>query len=207
MLRDMQSKHPGIDAYECDLSEPDTRVAFVDKIVREHPALDVLINNAGIQQRIDLTNNPAWEVMHREMAINLEAHIHMCTLLIPQLRKQEKPAILNVTSGLAFVPLAGVPVYCATKAAMHSFTQSLRHQLRETPIHVVEVIPPAVDTDLGGSGLHTFGVPLDEFADAAFAALRNEDHREVTYQFSSESSRASREQLDAIFERMNAPRR
>ena len=80
---------------------------------------------------------------------------------------------------------------------------SLRHQLRDIKIKVVEFIPPAVDTDLGGPGLHKFGVPLDEFSDAIFAQLVTEADQEVSHQFSAQTSRASREELDAIFERMN----
>jgi uncharacterized oxidoreductase len=108
-----------------------------------------------------------------------------------------------VTSGLSFAPLANVPVYSATKAALHSFTLSLRHQLSTTPIEVIELIPPAVNTDLGGPGLHTFGVPLDEFADAVMAGLAKGE-REIAYGTAEKSSRASREGLDEIFLRMNA---
>ena len=110
--------------------------------------------------------------------------------------------MINVTSGLALVPLARAPIYSATKAALRSFTASLRHQLRSTPVEVIEILPPAVDTDLGGPGLHTFGVPLDEFADAAFAGLDRGD-REIAYGFADQARRASREELDAIFARMN----
>ena len=104
----------------------------------------------------------------------------------------------------SFVPKANVPVYCATKSALHSFTLSLRHQLSGTPIDVIEIIPPAVDTDLGGKGLHTFGVPLNEFTDGIVKQLKM-GSIEATYGFSAESSRASREQLEAIFKQMNQP--
>ena len=118
--------------------------------------------------------------------------------------QQKWSAIINVTSGLAFVPLAHVPVYCATKAALHSFTLSMRHQLTGTPITVIETIPPAVDTDLGGKGLHTFGAPVDEFTDAVVEQLKK-GSIEATYGFAAESSRASREQLEEIFKQMNRP--
>jgi len=97
-----------------------------------------------------------------------------------------------------FVHLRQVPVYCATKAALHSFTLSLRHQLRETSVRVIEIIPPAVNTDLGGSGKHTFGVPLDEYADGTLKGL-NEGLLEVPYGFSAKTSQASRAELDGIF--------
>jgi uncharacterized oxidoreductase len=202
-LREAKMRHPRLRTHVCDLEDPQHRVALFDRATREAPGLDVLVNNAGVQHRIQLAASPQWAHIHREIAINLEAHIHLAMLFIPHLQAQERPAIINVTSGLAFAPLASVPVYCATKAAMHSFTMSLRHQLRDTPIKVVELIPPAVDTDLGGPGLHTWGVPLEEFADAALAGLQSGDDREITHQFSAQSSRASREQLDEMFGRMN----
>jgi uncharacterized oxidoreductase len=101
--------------------------------------------------------------------------------------------------------MAAAPVYSATKAALHSFTLSLRHQLAATPIQVIEIAPPATNTDLGGPGLRTFGVPLDEFADAVTARLVAGD-LEITYGFSAQSSRASRSEQDEIFARMNQPR-
>jgi uncharacterized oxidoreductase len=166
--------------------------------------LNVLVNNAGIQRFLHLQKQPPWEVMDEEIAVNFEAPVHLSSLFIPHLMKQDRPAIINITSGLSFVPKADVPIYCATKAAMHSFTLSLRHQLSDTPISVIEIIPPAVDTDLGGKGLHTFGVPVEEFADAAVAQLKN-DHTEATYGFSQETRNASPDQLKAIFKKMNPP--
>ena len=162
----------------------------------------MLVNNAGIQRRVQLPALEQWRETRQEIAINLEAPIHLSRLFIPHLLEQERPAIVNITSGLAFSPLASVPIYCATKAALRSFTLSLRHQLAQTPIRVVEVVPPAVNTDLGGPGLHTFGVPAAEFADHVMARLR-EGALEIPYDSSAEASRASREELDAIFVRMN----
>jgi len=201
-LKEARAKHPAFHARVCDISRPEQRVELVAWAVREHPNLDVLVNNAGVQQRLTLTDTQDWEAIHAEIATNFEAHVHLATLVVPHFRTKARASILNVTSGLAFVPLAATPVYCATKAAMRSFTLSLRHQLATIPIEVVEVIPPAVDTDLGGPGLHTWGAPLDEFADAVFDQLRA-GKREVTYGFSEEAIGASGEQRDAIFERMN----
>jgi uncharacterized oxidoreductase len=124
-------------------------------------------------------------------------------LFYPHLAGKNGAAIVNVTSGLSFAPLANVPVYCATKAALHSFTLSTRWQLRETAIEVIEVIPPAVDTDLQAPGLHTFGVNVDEFADHVFAQLEA-GKTEIAYGTAEMSRSASREQLDQIFERMNS---
>ena len=197
--------HPGLETFRGDLSSPEGRRAAVDVIVRDFPETNVLVNNAGIQRRVRLDAPADWAEVHSEIAINLEAPVHLSMLLVPHLLGRERPAIVNVSSGLAFVPLAAVPIYCATKAAIHSFTVSLRRQLAESPITVVEVIPPALNTDLGGKGLHDFAPPVDPFADAAFAAL-TAGRTEITYGFSEESSRASGEERDAIFERMNRPR-
>jgi uncharacterized oxidoreductase len=203
-LAEVATRHPGMKTFVCDVGKEADRAALLDWAVQELPDMDVLVNNAGIQRRVRLTEPGDWAAVREEIAINLEAPIHLSTLFIPHLLRRERPAIVNVTSGLAFAPLAGVPVYCATKAALHSFTLSLRHQLSGTPIEVVEIIPPAVDTDLGGPGLHTFGVPLDEFADGVAARL-DRGEIEVPYGMAERSSRASRDELDAIFQRMNPP--
>jgi len=203
-LKEAQSKYPQLHIRVCNVAKPAERTALFAWVTETFPGLNMLVNNAGIQQRIELQQRPSWETLGEEVAINLEAPIHLSTLFIPHLLKQERPAIINITSGLSFVPKANVPVYCATKSALHSFTLSLRHQLSGTPIDVIEIIPPAVDTDLGGKGLHTFGVPLNEFTDGIVKQLKM-GSIEATYGFSAESSRASREQLEAIFKQMNQP--
>ncbi len=201
-LRETQDAHPELKIRVCDVAREAERLALLEWAVGEHPGLNVLVNNAGIQRYLQLTEPEEWERSREEIAINLEAPLHLAVLFIPHLQRQQRSAIINVTSGLAFVPMARAPIYCATKAALHSFTLSLRHQLADTPIEVIEIVPPAVNTDLGGPGLHTFGVPLDEFADAAVARLEAGD-LEIAYGFAAQSSRASRGELDAIFERMN----
>ncbi len=157
-LKEAQWKYPQMGIRVCDVAKPAERIALHNWATESYPRLNVLVNNAGIQQRIQLQEKPDWETVREEVAINLEASIHLSILFIPHLLEQQKPAIINITSGLSFVPKANVPVYCATKAALHSFTLSLRHQLSATPIEVIEIIPPAVDTDLGGKGLHTFEI-------------------------------------------------
>jgi len=203
-LKEAQSKYPQLHIRVCNVANPAERTALFTWVTESYPGLNMLINNAGIQQRIQLQQKPAWETLGEEVAINLEAPIHLSTLFIPHLLQQERPAIINVTSGLSFVPLANVPVYCATKAALHSFTLSLRHQLAGTPITVIEIIPPAVDTDLGGKGLHTFGAPLNEFTDAIVEQLKM-GSIEATYGLSVELSQATQEQKEAIFKQMNQP--
>jgi uncharacterized oxidoreductase len=194
---------PGLKSLKADVASEKDREALVEHARREFPELNVLINNAGIQNHLPpLTQTQPWAPYRNELAINVEAPIHLSMLLLPHLLTQKNPYLMNVTSGLAFSPLANVPMYCATKSAMHSFTLSLRHQLRATPVKVVEIIPPAVNTDLGGKGLHDFGEPLDAYADHAMACIARGD-LEFGYKFSEMGRLASREQLNQTFERMN----
>ena len=202
-LAEMKAKYPSIETRVCDVGESHQREDLVKWVTTKFPGLDVVVNNAGIQRRVRIAEERDWKATREEIAINLEAPVHLTMLLLPHLMKQRRAAIVNVTSGLSFVPFAGTPIYCATKAAIHSFTLSLRHQLAGSSVEVVEVIPPAVDTDLGGPGLHTFGVNVDEFADAAMKQI-SEGSQEVSYGFAQQASRASREQLDETFQRMNA---
>jgi uncharacterized oxidoreductase len=201
-LREAQQRLPGLRTRVCDVATEEGRAALADWAVREFPALNVLVNNAGIQLRSSLTDPGEWEQSHEAIAINLEAPIHLAMLFAPHLRRQERAAIVNVTSGLAFAPMARVPVYCATKAALHSFTVSLRHQLAGSSVEVLEIIPPAVDTDLGGPGLHTFGVKIGELLDAALPRIENGE-REVAYGFAQQASQGSRAEVDALSARMN----
>ncbi len=200
-LEEARTKHPVLKTYVCDLSKEKQREKLLRWAMKEFPRLNVLVNNAGIQRRVRILGDK-WSATHEEIAINLEAPLHLTSLFIPHLMKQERPAILNVTSGLAFSPIASVPIYCATKAALHSFTLSLRHQLAGTPVQVIEIIPPAVNTDLGGPGLHTFGVAVEEFMNAVTMGLRQGDP-EIAYGYSQRASQASRSELDEIFQRMN----
>jgi uncharacterized oxidoreductase len=111
----------------------------------------MLVDNAGIQRQIDFTSQAAAgpvSAKDDEVNMNLFAPIRLCALFTPRLMKRQKAAIINISSGLAFVPIATMPIYCATKAAIHSFTISLRHQLKDTSIEVFEAAPPATDTEL-----------------------------------------------------------
>jgi uncharacterized oxidoreductase len=201
-LEEARARHSALRTRVCDVADPAQRVALRDWAVREFPELNVLVNNAGVQQRLDLRTPQDWEALRAELAINLDAPIHLANLFAGHFLARPRAAIVNVTSGLSFSPLANVPVYCATKAALHSFTLSLRHQFSGTPVEVIEIIPPAVDTDLGGPGLHTFGAPLKDFTDGIWKQLE-EGKNEAAYGFAAEAARAGREQLDAIFARMN----
>jgi uncharacterized oxidoreductase len=201
-LAEAKAAIPVVHTRVCDVALPSERENLANWIKVEFPNLNVLVNNAGIQRQVDLTGGEDWTSTESEIAINLEAPIHLATLLYPHLASKPSAAIVNVTSGLSFVPLASVPVYCATKAALHSFTMSLRWQLRDTNVEVVEVIPPAVDTDLQAPGLHKFGVNVDEFADHVFAELEA-GKNEIAYGTAAMGSQVGREQLDAVFKQLN----
>ena len=202
-LAEVQQLHPQIHTKVCDVADPGERQALAKWATENFASLNILVNNAGIQRRVDLDRpEEDWDVTGSEIRINLDAPIHLAQLLGPHISRQSDSAIINVTSGLSFVPLANVPVYCATKAALHSFTMSLRWQMRESPIEVIEIIPPAVDTDLQAPGLHKFGVNVDEFADHVFDELEA-GNTEIAYGTALASSQASRNELDSIYERMN----
>jgi uncharacterized oxidoreductase len=201
-LREAAAAHPGLHTRVCDVAREAERVALAEWVVREHPALDVLVNNAGVQRRVRLDAPEPWADTREEIAINLDAPVHLSLLLLPHLQARPDAAIVNVTSGLAFVPMPSAPVYCATKAALHSFTLSLRHQLAGRGPRVVEIVPPAVNTDLGGVGLHDFGAPLDAFADAVMARLAAGEP-EIGYGTAEDRRLAANAVLDPIFERMN----
>ena len=205
-LREAQQQLPGLLTYAADLAQPAERVALAEWVQREHPAVNVLLNNAGIQNRVPVaqlaTSAEAWEQERAEIAINLEAPIHLTALLLKHLQGKPGATIINVSSGLAFSPFALMPVYCATKAALHSFTLSLRHEAGKLGVAVVEIVPPAVNTDLGGPGLHTFGEPVDAFADSVLARIAAGE-LEVGYGTAETRRLASREQLDAYFKQVN----
>jgi uncharacterized oxidoreductase len=132
-----------------DIDDPAAIRSFAAELTDYHPTLNVLINNAGIMRPENLKALPK-SLADSEAVIstNLLGPIRLTAALLPHLQKQARPAIINVTSGLGFVPLPATPTYSATKAALHSYTQSLRIQLQGTPVEVIEIIPPAVATDL-----------------------------------------------------------
>ena len=149
-LDQVQERYPAVRIHRCDVTLESERDGLFDWISDEFGGLNVLVNNAGIQKMIDFTSG-AQELFTRgdEISTNLAAPIYLAAQFIPLLMQQKHSAIINVSSGLGFVPIAAMPVYCATKAALHSFSISLRHQLKATPVKVFEVIPPAVETELG----------------------------------------------------------
>ena len=204
VLQKAQAKFPGIITRSCDLTIESERIALFDWVTASYPEVNVLVNNAGILQRFNVLKADAkhnWSYFSKEITANLEAPIHLALLFAPFLAEKGAAAIINVTSGLAFTPLAVTPIYSATKSALHSFTMSLRYQLSATSIEVIEVVPPAVDTDLNGTWLHTQIEPLDAFADGIFKGLE-EGKTEIGYGTAAERLRMSRDQINEYAEKM-----
>ncbi|HZC36205.1 MAG TPA: SDR family NAD(P)-dependent oxidoreductase [Chthoniobacterales bacterium] len=141
--------NPGMEFIVLDVSDSDSIRDVAVKVVQEYPDLNVLINNAGILKVENLKKFPG-KLKDSEAVIitNLLGPIRLTAALLPHLQKQPESAIINVSSGLGFVPLPVTPTYSATKAALHSYTVSLRVELAGTPVEVIEIIPPAVATDL-----------------------------------------------------------
>jgi uncharacterized oxidoreductase len=164
-LDSVTTANPGMRSLPLDLTDSGKLKEFGRTIGAEFPALNVLVNNAGIQSPEKLRGGAQdLEAMEAMVNTNLLSPMRLTTTLLPLLEKQRRSTIINVTSGLAFLPLAGVPTYCATKAAMHSYTQTLRYQLRSTSVRVMELIPPYVQTDLGPNhGIDPRAMPLPDF--------------------------------------------
>lgn len=139
---------PGVHTYVCDQSDPESIARLSTEVAGAFPALNVLVNNAGIGLKRNL-NDTSGDLgsLSQEIATNITGPIQLIQAFLPLLKQQSTATIVNVTSGLAFVPLPMKPIYCATKAAMHSYTQSLRVQLKRSSVKVVELAPPAVATD------------------------------------------------------------
>jgi len=168
--------NPGMAAVVLDVEKSEAVEAFAQQIIKDYPAINVLINNAGIMVPEDM-KDPKKGLANSEAMIttNILGPIRLITAFLPHFQKQPSSAIINVTSGLAFVPLALAPTYCATKAAMHSYTQSLRYQLKDTSVQLIELPPPYVQTELMGPGQASDpnAMPLTDFISETMAIFKN----------------------------------
>lgn len=171
-LAEAAKTHPGLEIFAGDLSDPADREALAGYVRESMPDLDLLVNNAGIQRRVAFAEDSApWAERQAEIDTLLAAPAHLDHLLIPVLLAHGRAAaIVEVTSGGALIPQPFAPLYSACKAALHSYSMTLRHALAGTPCRVVELMPPAVATELAGPG-NTHGVPVDEFCDAVLAGI------------------------------------
>lgn len=195
---------PALKTFKADLSDDSERQRLADWVQVNYSQLDVLINNAGIQRWINLLNEDnrqSWDWYRQEFAINFEAPLHLTMLLLPIITSHKDSAIINVSSGLVITVGAWVPIYTASKNAVHGFTQSLRLQLDHTDTAVFEILPPAVNTNLGGSGEHTYGTDLNEFVSAVIEQLGN-DLPEITYDTSWTQLRATKQENQEMTEQV-----
>lgn len=198
-LKEVADRFPNVITRVCDISLVADRLELYNWIRENHSDLNVLVNNAGIQNWMNLGDEQFYQKASDEITINALAPVHLTDLF---LKLQSLTTIMNVTSGLAFVPLSKVPVYCATKAFMRSFTLSLRHLLKAKNIEVIEIIPPALNTDLGGKGIHTAFPAVSDFIESIFAQLK-EGKTELTFGTSAERATANNETISEYFKMMN----
>jgi uncharacterized oxidoreductase len=174
VLDETTAANPGMTSITFNVEDPASIRALADQLAAEYPALNILINNAGIMRPENLLAEPVGTADAEAMiATNLLGPIRLTAALLPLLKRQQHSTVVNVSSGLATVPLAITPTYCATKAAIHSYTQSLRYQLKETTTEVLELIPPYVGTELmvGGTS-NPHAMPLDKFITEVIEILK-----------------------------------
>jgi uncharacterized oxidoreductase len=178
-LLEAKQKLPQLHIRVCDIANASERQGLYQWATSEFSAINMLFNNAGIQKEIDfLTGASGLYDEESEIEINLTASIHLSALFVPYFLQQKKEcAIVNITSGLAFIPLKIVPVYCATKAGLHAYTMSLRSQLAKTNVRVFEIAPPIVKTELHreekARKQAQRGISATKVAKAAFKAIKN----------------------------------
>ncbi len=208
-LEEARKKHPELHTKVCDVAKIEDSRALAEWVRAQFKNLNVLVNNAGVQRDIDFTQGiDDYLNGENEIRINLEAPIILSGLFIPQLIGKHEPAILNVSSGLGFVPSARMPVYSATKAGVHAFSMALRHRLSKLGIKVFEIVPPAVDTELNAEGRARRGnfkanLAPEEFMTAVMKGLE-ENVLEIGYGTSAGMLKASRADLDRSFQQMNS---
>ena len=169
--------NPGLASLTVDMTDDASIQAFAAQVAKDFPSLNVLVNNAGImrpenvrEQKADVPD--AVEIV----TTNLLGPIRLTAALLPHLLKQASATVMNVSSGLAFVPLAMTPTYCATKAAIHSYSQSLRYQLKDTSVKVIELAPPYVQTTLMGEhqAADPRAMPLDAYITEVMDLLKTQ---------------------------------
>jgi len=158
-----------------DIADAGSIEAFAGQVTEQFPSLNVLINMAGVMKNEYLLDPASLSVAEDTIATNLLGPIRLTAALLPLLRKQPAATVMTVTSGLAYVPLFMTPTYCATKAAIHSYTQSLRYQLQDTPVQVIELVPPYVQTELMGErqASDPNAMPLADYIAETMSILTN----------------------------------
>ncbi len=201
--------NPGIESLRLDIGDADSVKTFAAALIKKYPALNIVVHMAGVMQNEYLQNpEAALEVAEATVATNLLGPIRLTEALLPALLTQPASAILTVTSGLAYVPLFMTPTYCATKAAIHSYTQSLRFQLKDTPVQVIELVPPYVQTELMGErqASDPNAMPLADYISETMNLLETQpDADEILVENVKSRRFAEREgKYDDFYQQMNA---
>jgi uncharacterized oxidoreductase len=209
LLDEIMAAYPGVAARRLDLGDPNSIFRLVSEVRRDFPGLNVVIANAGISQPEDVTSDD-WTVSAAEAMVetNIMGVIRLMGAFLPVLRQKPNSTIIATTSNLAFVPRANFPTYCASKAFLHSWLQSLRHQLRKVPVEVLELSPPYVQTELINSKQATDprAMPLDAYVGEVIQLLERQCHPrgEVLVERDRDRRWAERDgRYDAIFGAIN----
>jgi uncharacterized oxidoreductase len=176
VLDDVAKQNSGMASYAFDVQKPEEIKKLADWLRNNHRGLNVLINNAGIMRAENLKEQKSMADTEALVATNLLGPLRMTAALLPMLLGQPHAAVINVSSGLGFVPMATTPTYCATKAAIHSYTQSLRHQLKDTNVQVIEIIPPYVATNLMNGADDPMAMPLGDFINEAMGIIKTQHY-------------------------------
>ena len=173
-LAAIEAEHPGIGTVEIDTADPASILRARDEVVARYPELDAVVLMAGIMEAEEFKDPASLEIAERTVVTNLLGPIRLVHAFLPQLRSREAATIVTVSSGLASVPLAVTPTYNATKAAIHSLSETLRVQLETTGVRVVELVPPATQTDLMGLKDNPTALPLEDFLDEVVGILETQ---------------------------------
>lgn len=209
VLDEVTKANPGMASFVMDATDAADISAFADKVVAAYPSLNAVINNAGIMKNEAIPSAPDYLAIAEEtIATNLLAPIRLTAALLPHFLEQKNATVLTVSSGLAFVPMVATPTYSATKSAIHAYSVTLREQLKATPVEVIEIVPPYVQTTLQGEHQATDerAMPLEAFITEVMDILTNRpDEKEVVVErckplrFSVENGA-----FDKVFQMVNA---
>lgn len=199
----LSREHPGLVTRECDVADERHRLELFRWLAANHPDVNVVINNAGVQFAGMVGSGLDYTRVRQEIDTNAIAVLHLSDLLAPVIQGKPGATIINVSSGLGFVPIAFMSVYCATKAFVHSITMSMRHTLKDRGIEVIEIIPPSVDSELGKErradpDQSHGGMPIPEFLDELFKGLERKEA-----EIAIGTAVGLREKGESLFDEMN----
>ncbi|MFD7710518.1 SDR family oxidoreductase [Streptomyces sp. NPDC059786] len=174
----LAAEHPGLGTITVDTTDPASITAVRDELTIRYPALDTVITMAGIMEPEDLRDPASLDVAERTVEVNLLGPIRLISAFLPGLLAQPAATVMTVSSGLAYVPLPATPTYNATKAAIHSYTESLRVQLFKSNVQVIELVPPATRTTLMNQQNSDVAMPLEDFLDEVMGLLEADPEAE-----------------------------